>query len=96
MESVNQILLQTPTSLPLGPGYEVCGVNVRGCSYFNSYTLPLKVAFLGPDRGILPAIFKVWRNYNSNFWKTIMTLFFVLLCFYSVVMIYNKICLQFS
>jgi len=59
LESVNQILLERPTSLPLGPGLEVTGVNVRNCSYFNSNTLPLKINFLCPDGGLLPAIFKV-------------------------------------
>ncbi|KAM7355935.1 phosphatidylinositol-4-phosphate 3-kinase catalytic subunit Pi3K68D isoform 2-T2 [Cochliomyia hominivorax] len=58
MDSVNQELLDKPTSLPLGPELEVIGVNVRSCSYFNSNTLPLKISFIGPDSEILPAIFK--------------------------------------
>ncbi|KNC29902.1 hypothetical protein FF38_01684 [Lucilia cuprina] len=58
MDSVNQELLDKPTSLPLGPELEVTGINVRSCSYFNSNTLPLKISFIGPDAEILPAIFK--------------------------------------
>lgn len=58
METVNQILLERPTSLPLGPGLEVVGVNARLCSYFNSNTLPLKVNFTGSDGVLIPAIFK--------------------------------------
>ncbi|XP_055594425.1 phosphatidylinositol 4-phosphate 3-kinase C2 domain-containing subunit beta [Uranotaenia lowii] len=58
LESVNQILIDSPTVLPLGPGNEVTGIVVRSCNYFNSNTLPLKVNFSGPDRVIIPAIFK--------------------------------------
>ncbi|XP_059622925.1 phosphatidylinositol 4-phosphate 3-kinase C2 domain-containing subunit beta [Phlebotomus argentipes] len=58
MEAVNHILMERPTSLPLGPELEVVGVSVRNCSYFNSNTLPLKINFIGPDGGVVPAIFK--------------------------------------
>ncbi|XP_058466396.1 phosphatidylinositol 4-phosphate 3-kinase C2 domain-containing subunit beta [Malaya genurostris] len=58
LESVNQILIDNPTVLPLGPGNEVTGVVVRSCNYFNSNTLPLKINFMGPDKVIVPAIFK--------------------------------------
>ncbi|XP_055528495.1 phosphatidylinositol 4-phosphate 3-kinase C2 domain-containing subunit beta [Wyeomyia smithii] len=58
LESVNQMLIDNPTVLPLGPGNEVTGVVVRSCNYFNSNTLPLKINFMGPDRVIVPAIFK--------------------------------------
>ncbi|XP_055624322.1 phosphatidylinositol 4-phosphate 3-kinase C2 domain-containing subunit beta isoform X2 [Toxorhynchites rutilus septentrionalis] len=58
LESVNQMLIDNPTVLPLGPGNEVTGVIVRSCNYFNSNTLPLKVNFMGPDKVIVPAIFK--------------------------------------
>ena len=59
IENVNQILLENPTSLPLSPGLEVTGVNSKTCNYFNSNTLPLKINFMGPDKMIIPAIFKV-------------------------------------
>lgn len=58
LEAVNHILRERPTSLPLGPGLEVTEVNIKTCGYFNSNTLPLKINFVGPDAGILPAIFK--------------------------------------
>ncbi|XP_065090885.1 phosphatidylinositol 4-phosphate 3-kinase C2 domain-containing subunit beta [Ochlerotatus camptorhynchus] len=58
LESVNQMLIDNPTVLPLGPGNEVTGVVVRSCNYFNSNTLPLKVNFMGSDKVIVPAIFK--------------------------------------
>ncbi|XP_062564724.1 phosphatidylinositol 4-phosphate 3-kinase C2 domain-containing subunit beta [Armigeres subalbatus] len=58
LESVNQMLIDNPTVLPLGPGNEVTGVVVRSCNYFNSNTLPLKVNFMGPDKAVVPAIFK--------------------------------------
>ncbi|KAL9702173.1 hypothetical protein quinque_005691 [Culex quinquefasciatus] len=58
LESVNQMLIDAPTVLPLGPGNEVTGIVVRSCNYFNSNTLPLKVNFMGPDKVIVPAIFK--------------------------------------
>lgn len=58
LEQVNQILGDRPTSLPLGPGLEVIGVNSRSSSYFNSNTLPLKINFIGSDGACVPAIFK--------------------------------------
>lgn len=64
---VNQILTERPTSLPLGPELEVVGVSVRNCSYFNSNTLPLKIHFVGPDGGLVPAIFKVRTFFLRSF-----------------------------
>lgn len=58
IENVHQILCENPTSLPLSPGIEVNGIQARSCSYFNSNTLPLKINFMGPDKLIIPAIFK--------------------------------------
>lgn len=66
METVNQILLERPTALPLGPSHEVTGVNARTCSYFNSNTLPLKINYLGPDHIILPAIFKAGDDLQQD------------------------------
>lgn len=53
------MLKDNPTSLPLSPTLRVVGVNVRTCSYFPSFTLPLKINFLAKDGSIIPAIFKV-------------------------------------
>lgn len=61
MDNVHKILEANPTTLPLGPGLEVTGINTRSCSYFNSNTLPLKINFIGPDKELLPAIFKVFN-----------------------------------
>ncbi|XP_055378493.1 phosphatidylinositol 4-phosphate 3-kinase C2 domain-containing subunit alpha [Condylostylus longicornis] len=66
LETVHQYLSDQPTSLPLGPGLEVYGVNLRSCSYFNSYTLPLKIAFNGSDKGIIPAIFKAGDDLQQD------------------------------
>lgn len=55
----------SPTSLPLSPSLEVAGVDVKNCSYFNSFTVPLKLAFLSsePDTTPIHAIFKVRIQY---------------------------------
>ena len=58
IENVHQLLCENPTSLPLSPGIEVKGIQSKTCSYFNSNTLPLKINFMGPDKLIIPAIFK--------------------------------------
>lgn len=58
IENVHQLLCENPTSLPLSPGIEVRGIQSKTCSYFNSNTLPLKINFMGPDKLIIPAIFK--------------------------------------
>uniref|UniRef100_A0A2M4CHI5 Putative phosphatidylinositol 3-kinase vps34 involved in signal transduction n=1 Tax=Anopheles darlingi TaxID=43151 RepID=A0A2M4CHI5_ANODA len=66
LESVNQMLIDNPTVLPLEPGAEVTGVVVRSCNYFNSNTLPLKINFSGPDRGVVPAIFKAGDDLQQD------------------------------
>lgn len=59
LRNVHQMLEDNPTSLPLSPTLRVCGINVASCSYFPSYTLPLKISFLAKDGSTIPAIFKV-------------------------------------
>lgn len=66
MELVNQLLLDRPTSLPLGPGLEVYGVSSRMCNFFNSNTLPLKINFYGCDGMLLPAIFKAGDDLQQD------------------------------
>lgn len=66
LDSVNQVLMERPTSLPLGPGTEVIGVNSRSSGFFNSYTLPLKICFIGSDRLPLPAIFKAGDDLQQD------------------------------
>lgn len=66
IENVHHILLDSPTSLPLGPGLEVTGVVAKTCNYFTSNTLPLKINFLGPDHQIIPAIFKAGDDLQQD------------------------------
>lgn len=66
LDSVDQILMGRPTSLPLGPGMEVVGVNSRTSDYFHSATLPLKINFMGSDRIMLPAIFKAGDDLQQD------------------------------
>jgi phosphatidylinositol-4-phosphate 3-kinase len=61
LEQLHHSLEESPTCLPLSPSLEVHGVQVRTCSYFPSFTLPLKINFLSTETGIIPAIFKVCK-----------------------------------
>lgn len=54
-----QLLEDNRTCLPLSPSKQVYGINVQTCSYFPSFTLPLKINFISCDNVICPAIFKV-------------------------------------
>ncbi|PNF36119.1 hypothetical protein B7P43_G10961, partial [Cryptotermes secundus] len=66
LEQLHHSLEEAPTCLPLSPGLEVRGVQVRTCSYFPSYTLPLKINFLSTETGIIPAIFKVGEDLQQD------------------------------
>ncbi|KFB41452.1 AGAP011036-PA-like protein [Anopheles sinensis] len=66
LESVNQMLIDAPTVLPLEPAAEVTGVIVRNCNFFNSNTLPLKIVFAGPDKVSVPAIFKAGDDLQQD------------------------------
>ncbi|KAG7163556.1 Phosphatidylinositol 4-phosphate 3-kinase C2 domain-containing subunit alpha-like [Homarus americanus] len=61
LKNIHDSLEVSPTSLPLSPSLEVAGVDVKNCSYFNSFTVPLKLAFLSSEKNTDPihAIFKV-------------------------------------
>lgn len=54
-----QLMEDDGTCLPLSPSKQVFGINVQICSYFPSFTLPLKINFISSDDVICPAIFKV-------------------------------------
>ncbi|XP_043267002.1 phosphatidylinositol 4-phosphate 3-kinase C2 domain-containing subunit beta isoform X2 [Venturia canescens] len=54
------------TCLPLSPSREAYGINVQTCSYFPSFTLPLKINFIGCDNVISPAIFKVGDDLQQD------------------------------
>lgn len=49
LEQAHHSLLESPTCLPLSPSLEVCGVDVKSCSYFTSNTLPLRLMFHTPE-----------------------------------------------
>lgn len=66
LENVHLLLSENPTSLPLSPGIEVHGVQAKTSSYFNSNTLPLKINFMGPDKLIIPAIFKAGDDLQQD------------------------------
>lgn len=54
-----QLMEDDGTCLPLSPSKLAYGINVSTCAYFPSFTLPLKINFIGCDNVISPAIFKV-------------------------------------
>lgn len=66
MGKINQDLIGRPIALPLGLAHEVTALSTESCSYFNSNTLPLKISFIGPDRMILPAIFKAGDDLQQD------------------------------
>jgi phosphatidylinositol-4-phosphate 3-kinase len=62
LQNINgQLVEDEGTCLPLSPSRQVIGINVVTCSYFPSFTLPLKINFIGCDNDISPAIFKVCK-----------------------------------
>ncbi|XP_068208822.1 phosphatidylinositol 4-phosphate 3-kinase C2 domain-containing subunit beta isoform X4 [Palaemon carinicauda] len=68
LENIQCSLEANPTSLPLSPSLEVAGVDVKNCSYFNSFTLPLRLAFSSSEEGTDPihAIFKVGDDLRQD------------------------------
>ncbi|XP_063237766.1 phosphatidylinositol 4-phosphate 3-kinase C2 domain-containing subunit beta [Bacillus rossius redtenbacheri] len=66
LEPIHHALHESPTCLPLSPSLEVGGLLVRGCSYFPSNTLPLRLAFLSPSGALVPAIFKVGDDLQQD------------------------------
>ncbi|XP_076663810.1 phosphatidylinositol-4-phosphate 3-kinase catalytic subunit Pi3K68D isoform X1 [Andrena cerasifolii] len=61
-----QLMEDDGTCLPLSPSKQVFGINVQTCSYFPSFTLPLKINFLSCDDVICPAIFKVGDDLQQD------------------------------
>ncbi|KAF0298151.1 Phosphatidylinositol 4-phosphate 3-kinase C2 domain-containing subunit alpha [Amphibalanus amphitrite] len=68
LDQLRESLERTPTSLPLDPALEVCGIDVPACSYFPSNTLPLRVQFCSAeDNGeTLPVIYKVGDDLRQD------------------------------
>ncbi|XP_012237472.1 phosphatidylinositol 4-phosphate 3-kinase C2 domain-containing subunit beta isoform X1 [Bombus vosnesenskii] len=61
-----QLMEDDGTCLPLSPSKQVFGINVQSCSYFPSFTLPLKINFISCDDVICPAIFKVGDDLQQD------------------------------
>ncbi|XP_046395190.1 phosphatidylinositol 4-phosphate 3-kinase C2 domain-containing subunit beta isoform X2 [Ischnura elegans] len=70
LASIHSELEDSPTCLPLDPSLEVVGIQVKSCSYFPSFTLPLKLNFISSeedgDGSIVPAIFKVGDDLQQD------------------------------
>ncbi|XP_065575109.1 phosphatidylinositol 4-phosphate 3-kinase C2 domain-containing subunit alpha-like [Artemia franciscana] len=68
LEPMHYYLLDRPSSLPLSLGHKVCGLDLNGCSYFTSFTVPLKLAFKTPERGGggISAIFKLGDDLRQD------------------------------
>lgn len=63
-----QLMEDNGTCLPLSPSKQIYGINVQICSYFPSFTLPLKINFISCDNVLSPAIFKVF-NFTIIFFE---------------------------
>ncbi|GIY61531.1 phosphatidylinositol 4-phosphate 3-kinase C2 domain-containing subunit alpha [Caerostris darwini] len=68
LEKTHHNLIESPTCLPLSPSWEVCGVDVKSCTYFTSNTLPLKLTFHTPEMTgtYNEAIFKVGDDLRQD------------------------------
>ncbi|XP_016845918.1 phosphatidylinositol 4-phosphate 3-kinase C2 domain-containing subunit beta isoform X2 [Nasonia vitripennis] len=67
LQNINcQLVEDEGTCLPLSPSRQVIGINVQTCSYFPSFTLPLKINFVGCDNDTSPAIFKVGDDLQQD------------------------------
>ncbi|XP_076625671.1 phosphatidylinositol-4-phosphate 3-kinase catalytic subunit Pi3K68D isoform X4 [Colletes latitarsis] len=67
LQNINcQLMEDDGTCLPLSPSKQVFGINVQTCSYFPSFTLPLKINFISSDDVICPAIFKVGDDLQQD------------------------------
>ncbi|XP_051160561.1 phosphatidylinositol 4-phosphate 3-kinase C2 domain-containing subunit beta isoform X2 [Leptopilina boulardi] len=67
LQNINgQLADDDGTCLPLSPSRQVFGINIQTCSYFPSFTLPLKINFISCDEVISPAIFKVGDDLQQD------------------------------
>ena len=49
--SVRDLLNNDTLRLPTNPGHEVNGLDLKLCTYFNSFTVPLKLVFKSVEAG---------------------------------------------
>lgn len=68
LEIAHHALNESPTCLPLSPSIEVCGIDVKSCSYFTSNTLPLKLVFRSSESSgkCIEAIYKVGDDLRQD------------------------------
>lgn len=67
LQDINfQLMEDEGTCLPLSLSRQVYGINVPTCSYFPSFTLPLRINFVGCDNVLNPAIFKVGDDLQQD------------------------------
>lgn len=68
MEGIHNMMEENPSCLPLNPAMEVCGVDVKSCSYFTSNTLPLKIVYKSAESGAKPieVIYKVGDDLRQD------------------------------
>lgn len=68
MEIVHSSLEDSSVCLPLSPSMEVCGIDVKSCSYFTSNTLPLKLVYRSAEANAKPlqAIYKVGDDLRQD------------------------------
>ncbi|XP_015112954.1 phosphatidylinositol 4-phosphate 3-kinase C2 domain-containing subunit beta [Diachasma alloeum] len=67
LQNINcQLTEDQGVCLPLSPSRLAFGINVQTCSYFPSFTLPLKINFVGCDGVPSPAIFKVGDDLQQD------------------------------
>ncbi|XP_077560079.1 phosphatidylinositol 4-phosphate 3-kinase C2 domain-containing subunit alpha-like [Haemaphysalis longicornis] len=65
---IHNMIEESPSCLPLNPAMEVCGVDVKSCSYFTSNTLPLKILYRSTEPGAKPieVIYKVGDDLRQD------------------------------
>ncbi|KAH7968509.1 hypothetical protein HPB52_009102 [Rhipicephalus sanguineus] len=68
MAQIHSMIEDNPSCLPLNPAMEVCGVDVKSCSYFTSNTLPLRIAYKSSEQGAKPihVIYKVGDDLRQD------------------------------
>lgn len=68
LENMWHFLQHKSVRLPINPAYEVAGLDVKSCSYFTSFTVPLKLAFknIDPAAEDIYVMFKVGDDLRQD------------------------------